>query len=61
MITIDQDKAKQIKNELARRNREFAFKSESDPLFFKWQRGEVTEQEYLGKIEEIRRRFPYEP
>lgn len=34
------------------------YKNESDPLFFKWQRGEATEQEWLDKIEEIKQRYP---
>jgi len=36
-----------------------AFVTESDPLFFRWQRGEVTEQEWLGKVQQIRERNPY--
>ena len=60
MITIDQDKLKEHKNAIAKANREQAYKTESDHLFFKWQRGEITEQEYLEKVEEIRQRFPYE-
>ena len=60
MITIDQNKLKEHKNAIAKANREQAYKTESDPLFFKWQRGEITEQEYLEKVEEIRQRFPYE-
>jgi hypothetical protein len=35
------------------------YKNESDPIFFKWQRGEVTEQEWLDKVEEIKLRYPY--
>ena len=34
------------------------FRLEADPLFFKWQRGEATEQEWLGKVQEIRERYP---
>jgi hypothetical protein len=41
-----------------RTNRASAYRDESDPLFFKWQRGEATEQEWLDKIEEIKERFP---
>lgn len=37
-----------------------AFQAESDPLFFKWQRGEATEQEWLDKIQEIKERYPKE-
>jgi hypothetical protein len=36
-----------------------AYKSESDPLFFKWQRGEGTEQEWLDAVASIRDRYPY--
>ena len=46
MITIDQNKLKEHKNAIAKANREQAYKTESDHLFFKWQRGEITEQEY---------------
>jgi len=35
-----------------------AYREESDPLFFKAQRGEATMQEWLDKVEEIRARFP---
>lgn len=40
--------------------RSIAYRDESDPLFFKWQRGESTEQEWLNKVQEIRNRFPEE-
>ena len=36
-----------------------AYNSEADPLFFKAQRGEATEAEWLAKIAEIKARFPY--
>lgn len=39
-------------------NRQQAYRDESDPLFFKWQRGEATEQEWLDKVAEIRSRYP---
>jgi hypothetical protein len=41
------------------RNRQAAYTQEADPLFFKWQAGEGTEQEWLAKREEIRTRYPY--
>jgi hypothetical protein len=40
-------------------NRQAAFQSEADPLFFKWQAGEGTETEWKAKREEIRARYPY--
>jgi hypothetical protein len=36
-----------------------AYRLEADPLFFKAQRGESTNDEWLAKIEEIKARFPY--
>ena len=39
--------------------RQRAFQQDADPLFFKWQRGEATEQEWLDKVQQIRERYPY--
>lgn len=36
-----------------------AYRQECDPLFFKWQRGEATQQEYLDAVESVRQRYPY--
>ena len=38
--------------------RQSAYQTESDPLFFKYQRGEATEQDWLDKVAEIKARFP---
>jgi len=38
--------------------RRYAYEQEADPLFFKWQRGESTEQEWLSKVNEIKERYP---
>ena len=38
--------------------RALAYRDEADPLFFKWQRGEAIEQEWLDKVAEIRERYP---
>ena len=46
-------------NAAAQTNRHQAFIAEADPLFFAWQRGETTEQEWLDKCAEIRARYPY--
>lgn len=35
-----------------------AYRTESDPLFFKAQRGEATQQEWLDKVAEIKARYP---
>ena len=50
----------ELPNKLAKENRAAAYKLEADPLFFKAQRGEATQQEWLDKVEEIKQRFPYE-
>lgn len=42
----------------AKQNRAEAYKLESDPLFFKWQRGEATQQQWLDKVTEIKARYP---
>jgi len=42
--------------EAQRRN---AYTQEADPLFFSYQRGEVTEQEWLDAVDSIRARYPY--
>lgn len=38
--------------------RQAAYQKESDPLYFKWQRGEATQQQWLDKIAEIKARYP---
>lgn len=50
---------KVLANTDAQQARAAAFRAESDPLFFGWQRGENTEQEWLDKVAEIRARHPY--
>jgi hypothetical protein len=35
-----------------------AYQQEADPLFFKWQRGEATQQDWLNKVAEIKARQP---
>lgn len=41
--------------------RQNAYLRESDPLFFKAQRGEATQQDWLDKVEEIKNRYPMPP
>jgi hypothetical protein len=42
--------------ETQRRN---AYTQEADPLFFSYQRGEATEQDWLDKVAEIKTKYPY--
>lgn len=44
--------AQQVKN-----MRQAAYANEADPLFFKAQRGEATQQEWLDKVAEIKARY----
>lgn len=37
--------------------RKFAYQNEADPLFFKWQRGEATQQQWLDKVAEIKKQY----
>lgn len=50
----------ELPNKIAKENRTAAYKLEADPLFFKAQRGEATQQEWLDKVAEIQARYPYE-
>lgn len=38
--------------------RKAAYAAESDPLYFKAQRGEATQEEWLAKVQEIKNRYP---
>ena len=44
--------------EQAEASRKAAYIAEADPLFFKWQAGEGTQEEWQAKREEIRQRYP---
>lgn len=35
-----------------------AYRNEADPIFFKWQRGEATKEEWLDKVAEIKSTYP---
>jgi hypothetical protein len=60
LIKVDPERLAAKKSEEASQNRAAAYKAESDPLFFKAQRGEATMQEWQAKIAEIKARFPKE-
>jgi hypothetical protein len=46
-------------NEGQKQNRLYAYEKESDPVFFKWQRGEGTQQEWLDAVELVKQQYPY--
>lgn len=49
---------KQHELQVAKLNRLQAYQTESDPLFFKAQRGEATFDEWKNKVAEIKTKFP---
>lgn len=49
----------EMQNIYISKQRHAAYIKESDPLFFKYQRGDGTQQEWLDKIAEIKARYPY--
>lgn len=59
IIKVDQTKATSQALAKAESLRKAAYTNEADPLFFKWQAGEGTEQDWLAKRDEIRARYPY--
>jgi hypothetical protein len=46
--------------QLAARDAELrqALSAEADPQFFRWQRGEVTKEDWLASVEAVKARFP---
>jgi hypothetical protein len=47
-----------LQNKEAERQRAAAYAAESDPLFFKAQRGEATMEEWQSKVAEIKAKYP---
>jgi len=52
------EQAYTIRLDECHQNRKMAYVNESDGLFFDWQRGESTKEEWLAKVAEIKERFP---
>lgn len=51
------DLAKNEISQIVKELRYKAYQQKADPLFFKWQRGECSQQEWLNKIEEIKNMY----
>ena len=60
LIKVDPTKLAEKKAAEAEANRKAAYTAEADPLFFRAQRGEIPEQEWLDKIAEIKAKYPKE-
>jgi hypothetical protein len=52
------EEQEQQRIEQAESSRKSAYLQESDPLFFKWQAGEATEEEWKAVRDEIKQRYP---
>lgn len=39
--------------------RRIAYQTNADPLFFGWQRGDNTQQEWLDAVEAVKEAYPY--
>jgi hypothetical protein len=59
MTPEQQAAADAVFNAQQKLNRYSAYTKESDPIFFKSQRGEATNQQWLDAIATINARFPY--
>jgi hypothetical protein len=57
LIKINNDKLAELRSKEVDALRRKAYEEEADPLFFKYQRGEVTKDEWLNKIAEIKSRI----
>ena len=58
IIKTDPAKVRAVEADKASAARRAAYAQESDPIFFKWQRGEATEQEWLDAVATIKARYP---
>jgi hypothetical protein len=49
----------EVAYEAVQKARQIAYQAESDPIFFDYQRGEVTEQEWLDAVQAVKDAHPY--
>lgn len=50
----------EINKELVEKARADAYRETADPLFFQYQRGEATEQQWLDAVQAVKDAYPYE-
>jgi hypothetical protein len=66
-VEIDEDAIQKVTEDIVqkqaiaivKRHRASAYCTETDPLFFKAQRGECSLDDWQAKVAEVRSRFPY--
>ena len=49
----------EVAYEAVQKARQAAYQAESDPIFFDYQRGEVTEQDWLDAVQAVKDAHPY--
>ena len=49
----------EIAREVVEQARQVAYQTESDPIFFEYQRGDKTEQEWLDAVQAVKDAHPY--
>ena len=49
----------EVAYEAVQKARQAAYQAESDPVFFDYQRGEVTEQDWLDAVQAVKDAHPY--
>ena len=49
----------EVAYEAVQKARQTAYQAESDPIFFDYQRGEVTEQDWLDAVQAVKDAHPY--
>ena len=49
----------EVAYEAVQKARQAAYQAESDPIFFDFQRGEVTEQDWLDAVQAVKDAHPY--
>ena len=49
----------EVAYEAVQKARQAAYRAESDPIFFDYQRGEVTEQDWLDAVQAVKDAHPY--
>lgn len=45
-------------NNIVNDQRKTAYEQTSDPIFFKWQRNEATQEEWLTAVQEVKNQYP---
>jgi hypothetical protein len=60
-VSDDYETTSQIQgfNDQQSKLRAKAYSTQSDPIFFEWQRDTKTEQEWLDAVEQVKLQYPY--